>query len=321
MKSVYFGLLVFLVALISGSGCGSGTGSPEQSGFQGESGNRDSSERIDGSKGSGSFVSGKKSTLPGRPGTLTVHITTTGSLLPPATSKIVLTFDEVSVYRAGEGWISLPLKNDPNPIELFRLPFGTSADLTESAELPQGRYSRIRVGIKEANILVRRSNYKISIPNYSLRTEEEIEFEMGKGNPIDLVAILNLRQSIQPSGGGYRLFPTFYVIEDSRAVALQGSIQMGTFGLSGGSHYQGKIWVVVYRDMDKNRRPTLNEEIARFAIRKGTDISVFKIPWLAAKENYIATVEADGRVIYSELVEAQNLPDGHAFELNKGKPI
>lgn len=304
-----------------GSGCGSGTGSPEDSGSPGISGNKTASEPLNRPEGSHSSFSGKKSTLPGRPGALTVNIATAGLVLPPGTFRVLVTFDEVSVYKGGEGWISLPLKPDPHPMELFRLQAGTSAALTESAELPPGKYSRIRVGIKEANIMILNSNHKIAIPNYSLKTEKDIEFEMGTGTPIDLLAVWNLGQSIQPFGGSYKLFPTFYAIDDRRAAALHGSIKVETFGMSGGPHSRGKTWVIVYRDMDRNWRASSDEEIVRLAVRKGTDSSVFKIHWLAPKENYIVIVEADGRVIYSEPVEAQNLPEGSVFVLNKGKPI
>ena len=321
MKKGGFPLFFLLAGLMLGSGCGSGTGSPEDSGSPGISGNKIASERLGGPERSHSPVSGKKSTLPGRPGALTVSIATAGLVLPPGTYRVLVTFDEVSVYKGGEGWISLPLKPDPHQMELFRLPPGTSAALTDPAELPTGKYSRIRVGIKEANIIILSSNHKIGIPNYSLKTEKNIEFEMGTGTPINLVAVWNLGQSIQPGGGAYRLFPTFDVINDLKAAALEGSIQTGTFSLGGGSHLREKVWVIVYRDRDRNRRASSDEEIARIAVRKGTDSSVFKIHWLAPQENYIVIVEVDGRVIYSELVEAQNLMEGSVFGLNKGKPI
>jgi hypothetical protein len=321
MKKVIFCLSFLLAGLMLGSGCGSGTGSPEDSGSPGISGNKTASERLGGPGRSHSPVSGKKSTLPARPGALSVNIASAGSVLPPGTWRVLLTFDEVSVYKGGEGWISLPLKHDPHQIELFRLPLGKSAALTDPAELPTGKYSRIRIGIKEADILILSSNHKIGIPNYSLKTEKNIEFEMGTGTPIDLVAVWNLGQSIQPFGGSYKLFPTFYVINDLKAAALDGSIQTGTFSLGGGSYLREKVWVIVYRDRDRNRRASSDEEIARLAIRKGTDSSVFKIHWLAPQESYIVIVEVDGRVIYSELVEAQNLMEGSVFGLNKGRPI
>jgi hypothetical protein len=184
-----------------------------------------------------------------------------------------------------------------------------------------GKYSRIRIGIKEANILIRNFDQKIDIPNYSLKTDRDIEFETGKGNPTDLVAVLNLAQSIQPFGESYKLFPTFYVIDDRKAAALRGSIQKETLGSGGGSPYTRKVRVIVYQDRDRNRRTSSDEEIARVAGQVGTDSSVFEIRWLPPKENYIVSVETDDRVIYKELIEAQNFPEGSVFGLNKGKPI
>jgi hypothetical protein len=318
MKKGIFFLLGFLAGLILGSGCGSGTGNPEDSGFRIPSENKTGPERLDRLPSS---VSGKKSPLMDRSGALTINIATTGSVLPPGTFRLLLTFDEVSVYKQGQGWISLPLKPDSQPMELFRSPSGTSAALTEPAEVGPGKYSRIRVGIKEANILILNSNHKIVIPNNSLKTEKDIEFEMGTGTPTNVVAVWQLGQSIQPFGGSYKLFPTFYAIDERKAASIHGSIKTETFGSGGGSHSSGKVWVIVYRDRDRNRRASSDEEIARLAVQKETDSSGFEIRWLPPQDNYIVTVEAGGRVIYSELVEAPNLLKGRLFGLNKVNPI
>jgi hypothetical protein len=321
MKKEFFYLIFFLTGLMLGPGCGSGTGTPESSGAPGILEDKTASGRLDKPEGSNLSVSGMKSTPSGHPGALTVNVARAGSVLPPETWNFFLTFDEVSVYKRNEGWITLPLKHDPCRMELFTLPLGTAAALTDPVELPPGKYPRIRIGIKEANIQVRLLNHKISIPNYSLKTEKDIEFEMENGTPIDLVAVWNLGQSIQPFGGAYRIFPTFFAIEERKTVALHGSIQMETFGVGGNSHSRGKAWVIVYQDRDRNRRATSDEEVARLAVRKGTDSSLFEIRWVAPQKNYIVTVELDGRVIYKELVESHSLMEGGAFRLNGGKPI
>jgi len=316
-----FCLLFFMAGLMLGSGCGGGTESPEDSGSAGNFGNSAGSGRLDRAEREYSPVPGNKSTPPGRPGAITVNIARSGSVLPPGAMRVFVAFDEVSVYRGGEGWTPLPLKHDPYRIEPYNLPLWTSAALTQPAELPPGKYSRIRIGIKEANILIRNFDQKIAIPKYSLKTDKDIEFETGKGNPTDLVAVLNLAQSIQPFGESYKLFPTFYVIDDRKAAALRGSIQKETLGLGGGSPYTGKVWVIVYQDRDRNRRASSGEEIARVAVQAGTDSSVFEIRWLPPKENYIVNVEPDDKVIYKEQIEARDFPEGSVFGLNKGKPI
>jgi len=320
MEKKIFCLLFFSGTLMLGSGCGSGTGSPPDSATPGILRNETVPEGRERPEDSHPSVFGKKLTLLRGPGTLTVKVARGGSALPPGTWGVFLTFDEVSVYKEDEGWVSLPLKHNPYRIELFRLPLGEAAALTDPAELPPGRYSRIRIGIQEANILVPQSNHQISIPNYSLKTEKDIEFEIDNVTPIDLVSVMDLGKSIQPFGVSYRLFPTFYAIEDAKAAAIHGSIQ-GISGLGGASHYRRRIFVIVYRDKERNGRASSDEEIGRLAVRKGTGSSVFEIRWLAPQENYIVTVEENGRVIYKELVEAQNLSEGSVWDLNKGKPI
>lgn len=319
-KKQIFSLLFFSAILILGSGCGSGTGTPPDSPAPGILVNRAVSEGLDSPEGSDPSVFGKKSTFLHGPGTLTVKVARAGSALPLGTWRVFLTFDEVSAYREDEGWIALPLKHDPYRIELFGLPVGTAVALTDPAELPPGRYSRIRIGIQEANILVPQSNRQIGIPNYSLKTERDIEFEIGHATPTDLVAVMNLGKSIRPFGISYRLFPTFYAIEDGKTAAIHGRIQ-GASGPGGGSHFRRKIFVIVCQDKDRNRRASSDEEIGRLAIRKGTGPSIFEIRWLPPQENYIVNVEEDGRVIYSEPIQAQNLPERSVFELNKGNPI
>lgn len=323
MKKEFVLLLFFMVNLLLGAGCGSGTGSPEGSGSPGISENKTSSERLNGPEGSHPSVFGKKLPPPDAPGVFAVNVARAGSTLPAGTSRVLIMFDEVSVYKKDEGWMSLPLKRDPCQIELLRLPLGTAADLTDPAELPPGKYSHIRIGVKEANILVRHSNHKIVIPNYSLKTENHIEFEMGRGNAIDLVAVWNLGQSIQSSGGFYKLFPTFYAVNRRKAAALQGSIRTETLGLGRGLYYRGEIFVIVYQDRDRNRQASSDEEVLRFPLRKGVDSSIFEIHLLAPGEGYIVIIEANGKRIYEELVEADNLSSGtsYAYKLNGGRPI
>ena len=145
MEKKIFCLLFFSATLMLGSGCGNGTGSPPDSAAPGILENRTVSEDLDRPEDSHPSVLGKNSTLLHGPGTLTVKVARAGSVLPPGTWGVFLTFDEVSVYKEDEGWVSLPLKHDPYRIELFRLPLGEAAALTDPAELPPGKYSRIRI--------------------------------------------------------------------------------------------------------------------------------------------------------------------------------
>jgi hypothetical protein len=138
MKKDIVYLLFFMASLTLGSGCGGGTESPEESRSPGNLGHNTESGRLDRAEREYSPVLGKISTPLSRPGALTVNIGRAGSVLPSGAMRVFVAFDEVSVYRGGEGWSPLPLNHDPYRIEPFSLPLWTSAALTQSAELPPG---------------------------------------------------------------------------------------------------------------------------------------------------------------------------------------
>ena len=162
-KIIYSALVLAILILISG--CGSGTGTPGEAEIVAARTGSDragvsSSELI--SDKTGGFESSEGV------GVISVNLTADRSTLPSYSRNLVVTFDDFSIYKAGEGWKSLPLAGSPFTVNLCRLPGGKTKNLVPRVKVPVGEYKNIRIGVTSAIIRMWRRAYPINIPPYSV---------------------------------------------------------------------------------------------------------------------------------------------------------
>ncbi len=127
-------------------------------------------------------------------GDLTIRIADSYPELPSGTEQVRITFDEVYVYSENEGWISLPLVQEPYTVDLLQHTDGLSGELVPPVALLPGLYTRILIGLKDAIIRVEGVDYPVRIPSQSLRTSVEFvprcellpgaSFRLNEGNSI-----------------------------------------------------------------------------------------------------------------------------------------
>ena len=319
MKEKIFYSTLILAILILISGCGSETGTPRETEIVAS---RTSSDRAGTS--SRPLISQKAASF-GSPegfGIISVNIAADRSTLPLNSRNLVVTCDDFSVYKAGEGWRSLPLAASPFNMNLCRLPRGKTKNLVPPVKVPVGEYKNIRIGVTRAIIRMWRRAYPINIPPYSLKTVKAVDFEMVSGGTIDLTLAFDLSRSLMDYGSrNFVLNPAFNVVETEKAVALLGNIKGSPFDSSRGLHSPKEAVVTVYCDDNNNFKPDYGEDYTKIRLRVRSNPSSFRIHWLAPHKNYIVSIVMDGREIYSEVVEAPYLHGGSVFALNNANPI
>ncbi len=243
-------------------------------------------------------------------GDLTIRIAASYPALPSGTEQVRITFDEVYVYSENEGWISLPLVQEPYTVDLLQYTDGLSGELVPPVTLLPGLYTRILIGLTDAIIRVEGVDYPVQIPSQGLRTSVEFGFQVGYGDTVDLTVDFDLSQSIIISGqNDYMLDPVLYIIETQGMVAIFGEIAPATFDF-----YSSLDAVVIVT--------ARGEEYTRFVVRR--DDPVFIIHFLVPDQDYIISVDIDGNTRtfeYVEFVPWYELVPGASFWLNEGYSI
>ena len=92
----------------------------------------------------------------GGTGTLSMSITDAKPTLPvDDIVQVVITIDEIQVHKSGGGWARLELANGENEYELDLLQYydGDTTALVLPVTLSSGRYTQIRLGVKEAHMV------------------------------------------------------------------------------------------------------------------------------------------------------------------------
>ncbi len=272
--------------------------------------------------GCGGGGSGGDSSGSGGSGTVTMSVTDAKPTLPLGNvEKVSITFDEVSVHKSGEGWISLDLAQEPYTIDLLQFQSGATTQLVPPASLTSGKYTQVRIGVKEAFITINENDrlveVPIDIPSENLKTDKNFEFDVTGGGAVDLTVDFDLSQSIVVTGQqNYKLKPVLHLNQTQEAATIQGKINNSSF-----EKYQQATIIVTW---DKDGDGVIDgddEEYTRLTVEQessSTDTD-FRIFWLVPGEAYVVQVVVNGSEIHSEAVPS--LPAGAVFDLNKGNAI
>jgi hypothetical protein len=315
----YFGLL--LGAVVFASSCGEGTGDPvgpraarEISIASGRAGGSDSPARV---AASDSLARSSDA------GILSVHIGDGTPSMPSGTRGVVITIDHASIYESEKGWIALPLARSPLPVDLLHFTEGRTYPLVPDSRIPPGKYNRVRIGISEAVLRTIQGALEINVPPYSREPDRPFSFEVKGGERISLTVAFELGRSLIDRGSNYfTLDPVLRIVPTQEAAVIEGNIKGPTFGTTADDPYADKRALVeVYWDRNNNRRPDGDELHTKINVENWTDPAPFRIHWLAPERNYIVSVRVEGKEVYREVVEAENLPAGNAWVLNNGKPL
>lgn len=251
----------------------------------------------------------------GDSGTLTISVADAKPSLPVGVKNVYVTFDDVSVHKAGGGWESLP--SEVSEIDLYRFYNGDSTHLVPPVEIDSGKYTQIRLVLAETgeepgnykNYIVTTEDEEIplTVPSGFLRTDKNFDFELEGGWAVDLTVHFDLSQSIVAQGGGeYHLKPVLHLQQTQAAAKIQGSIAAASFGES--------MEAVVTVESD-------GMEYTRVVVEKpeSTDPEPFAIFWLVPNQSYDVEVAVEGFSPYEK--EVGNLGPGETYTLNDGAPI
>jgi len=255
-------------------------------------------------------------------GTVAVSLADAKPQLPVDAEQVLVTFDEVSVHKAGGDWVSLPMANTPFSVDLLEFADGSSTRLVPPVELDSGRYTQVRLELADnqagqdpVNCLVTEGGQKIplTVPSGFLRTDKNFEFEVEDGAAVDLTVDFDLSRSIVAQGNGrYHLKPVLHLQETAEAARIQGEIAASSFGASD----EATVTLTVSGDA---------EPYTVLVLEKGAldpDASLpFTIYWLVSGVSYEVEIEVEGRLPYTETVAASDLGPGKTFVLNGGLPI
>ncbi len=254
------------------------------------------------------------------PGTVAVSVADAKPRLPVDTEGVLVTFDEVSVHKAGGDWASLPMPETPFTVDLLQFSDGRSTRLVPPVELDSGRYTQVRLvladnqaGQDPVNCLVLDGGQKIplTVPSGFLRTDKNFEFEVEGGAAVDLTVHFDLSRSIVAQGNGrYHLKPVLHLQETAQAARIQGTIAASSYGDSD----EAVVTLIVSGDTE----PYTSVVVEKLA---GVDPVPFTVYWLVAGVSYEVEVEVEGRQPFVETVGALDLEPGETFVLNGGLPI
>ena len=253
----------------------------------------------------------------GDSGTLTISVADAKPSLPVAVTSVYVTFDEVSVHKAGGGWESLLFA--ASEIDLYRFSGGDSTHLVPPVELDAGKYTQIRLVLAETGeepgnyknyiVTTEEEEIPLTVPSGFLRTDKNFDFEVEGGGAVDLTVHFDLSQSIVAQGGGeYHLKPVLHLQETQAAAKIQGSIAAASFGESMEAEVTVEFEGVEY---------------TRVVVQKpeSTDPVPFTIFWLVPNQSYHVEVAVEGFVPYEEDVGVEDLGPGETFNLNGDEPI
>jgi len=255
----------------------------------------------------------------GRAGTVAVSLADAKPQLPVDAEQVLVTFDEVSVHKAGGDWVSLPMADTPFSVDLLQFSDGRSTRLVPPVELDSGRYTQVRLELADnqagkdpVNCLVLDGGQKIplTVPSGFLRTDKNFEFEVEGESAVDLTVDFDLSRSIVAQGNGrYHLKPVLHLQETAEAARIQGEIAASSFGASD----EATVTLTVSGDA---------EPYTVLVLEKGNlDPLPFTIYWLVSGVSYEVEIEVEGRLPYTETVAASDLGPGETFVLNGGLPI
>ena len=263
-------------------------------------------------------------------GTVAMSVTDAKPLLPENVTNLFVTFSEVWVHKSGEGWIQLDLVETPYRIDLLQFHDGNSTDLVPPTILSAGKYTQVRIVVRDATMVfdIKNQNDEVidtesrtlEIPSGNLKTDKNFTIDVGADSAMDIVIHFDLSMSVVVSGPEanprYSLKPVLHLFEDPlKSATIEGKISYSSFGDS------EKAAIVVIQGTD-------GEELTRVEVSRSdpdtpTEFSIF---WLVPNESYTVQIDLnkDNEAIdndWDELCDHWDLEEGETFELNEGTPI
>jgi hypothetical protein len=233
-------------------------------------------------------------------GTLSMNITDAKPVLPPGTTHVFVTIDEVSVHKDGGSWITLPLAQSPYTIDLLQFSDGKTTHLVPPASLTSGKYTQIRLGVTGGSIVFDTNGdgtdvetVPLEVPSGNLKTDKNFDFEVYGGGAVDLTVDFDLSQSIVVEGNGtYKLKPVLHLVDTQEAATIRGTIPAAAFGST--TEATVTVW------WDKDTSCTLDEnvdEIYTQVVVESSDPN-FEIFWLVPDEAYIVQIDVGGNTFF-----------------------
>lgn len=261
-------------------------------------------------------------------GTVTMSVTDAKPSLPENASSLFITFSEVWVHKAGEGWIELGLVDEnPYTIDLLQFYDGTTTELVPPTKLSSGKYTQVRIAIDSATIrfdikneageVVDTRDETLEIPSENLKTDKNFTIDLEADSAMDIVIHFDLSMSVVVSGTEsdptYSLKPVIHLFEDpQQAATIEGYLSSSSFVGSNSA-------TIIVLDGEQ-------EEFTRVEVEKesDTDPTWFSIFWLVPNKPYEVQIDFDptnDAIDYDEIIQSDDLYEGATFELNTGEEI
>ena len=182
---------------------------------------------IYGCSGGGGDGSGSSSPATG---TLTIDIADAKPLLPDDTEHVYVTFEELLVHKPGSGWIWLPLVESQYRIDLYQFSDGESTEFVPAVELEAGKYTQVRLIIIDAEIVINKIRYPLTISSNDLKTDKNFDFDVEENAAVNIMIDFDLSKSIVVTGPNeYKLKPVLHIVETYAAARIKGFIAYETF--------------------------------------------------------------------------------------------
>jgi hypothetical protein len=253
-------------------------------------------------------------------GTFSVNVTDAKPMLPSGTQEVLITFEEVNVHKAGGGWTSLPLAQEPYTIDLLLFQEGHTTELVPPVSLESGKYTQIRIVVSSAQIVINNIGYSVTIPSENLKTDKQFDFQVQGGGAVNLTVDFDLSQSIVVTDENlpsYKLKPVLHINKTQEAATIHGEISANTFD----AHTSTEAVVTVIWDKDSDGFVDLDDEVYTQVIVPRNDPASFSIFWLVPEQDYIVQVDIDeppdDMHEVEESIEAHYLTAGAVYNLNQ----
>ena len=261
-------------------------------------------------------------------GTVTMSVTDAKPSLPENASSLFITFSEVWVHKAGEGWIELGLVDEnPYTIDLLQFYDGATTELVPPTKLSSGKYTQVRIVIDSATIrfdlkdedgeIIGTRDETVEIPSESLKTDKNFTIDLEADSAMNIVIHFDLSRSVVVRGDEsdptYSLKPVIHLFKDpQQAATIEGY-------LSSSSFVESNSATIIVLDEEQ-------EEFTRVEVEKDsdTDSTWFSIFWLVPNRSYEVKIDfdsTDDEIDYEETIQSDDLYEGATFELNDSGEI
>ncbi|MBN1840977.1 MAG: DUF4382 domain-containing protein [Deltaproteobacteria bacterium] len=267
-----------------------------------------------GGGGSGSSDSGDL-------GTFSLNVTDAKPVLPENTESVLVTFEEVHVHKAGEGWTTLPLAQEPYTIDLLKFQQGKTTELVPPVSLEPGKYTQIRIVVSSAQLITDTKAHSLDVPSGNLKTDTQFDFQVEGGGAVDITLDFDLSRSIVVTGQQpptYKLKPVLHINQTQEAATIRGQITENAFV----THDCDEATVTVFWDKDLDGNVDIDhseDEVYTQVVVAGNGPATFSIFWLVPEQGYIVQFEMDGNnedPEFEETLSPGDLPAGAVYDLD-----